>query len=66
MELEDVACLDAIEEKLNLFAEVSGKSRDAVVGFLNELDEDKVEPDDTLVDKLLLKTKRKIVTVTVI
>lgn len=43
MELEDVACLDAIEEKLNLFAEVSGKSRDAVVGFLNELDEDKVE-----------------------
>lgn len=43
MEVEDVACLDAIEEKLNLFAEVSGKSRDAVVGFLNELDEDKVE-----------------------
>ena len=43
MEVEDVACLDAIEEKLNLFADVSGKSRDAVVGFLNELDEDKVE-----------------------
>lgn len=30
---------EAIEEKLNSFANVSGKSRDAVVGFLNGLDE---------------------------
>ena len=29
--------------KLNTFAEVRGKSRDAVVGFLNSLEEDKVE-----------------------
>lgn len=42
MEVEDVASLDAIEEKLNLFAEVSGKSKDAVVGFLNGLEEDAV------------------------
>ena len=34
--------MDAIEEKLNLFAEVSGKSRDSVVGFLNGLEEDSV------------------------
>jgi len=38
--LEDVASLDTIEEKLGLFAEVSGKSRDSVVGFLNGLEED--------------------------
>ena len=43
VELEDTASLEAIEEKLNTFAEVSGKSRDAVVGFLNSLEEDKVE-----------------------
>jgi plasmid stabilization system protein ParE len=42
MELEDVDTLKAIEEKLNMFAEVSGKSRDAVVGFLNGLEEDAV------------------------
>ena len=33
-------CLRAIEEKLGLFSQVSGKSRDSVVGFLNGLDED--------------------------
>ena len=42
VELEDVTSLEAIEEKLGLFAEVSGKSRDAVVGFLNGLEEDTV------------------------
>jgi hypothetical protein len=31
---------DAIEEKLSLFAEASGKSRDSVIGFLNGLEED--------------------------
>ena len=30
------------EEKINMFAEISGKSRDAVVGFLNGLEEDAV------------------------
>jgi len=33
---------NAIEEKLKTFAEVSGKSRDSVVGFLNGLEEDSV------------------------
>lgn len=42
MELEDVDTLKAIEEKLGMFADVSGKSRDAVVGFLNGLEEDAV------------------------
>ena len=42
VELEDVTSLEAIEEKINMFAEVSGKSRDAVVGFLNGLEEDTV------------------------
>jgi len=42
VELEDVTSLEAIEEKINMFAEVSGKSRDAVVGFLNGLEEDAV------------------------
>jgi len=42
VELEDVTSIDAIEEKLGMFAEVSGKSRDAVVGFLNGLEEDAV------------------------
>jgi hypothetical protein len=42
--LEDQTSMEAIEEKLNMFAEVSGKSRDAVVGFLNNLEEDAVVP----------------------
>ena len=40
IEMVDTSSYDAIEEKLAQFAEVSGKSRDAVVGFLNGLDED--------------------------
>ena len=40
VELTDPSSIDAIEEKLGLFAEVSGKSRDSVVGFLNGLEED--------------------------
>ena len=40
IEMVDTSSYDAIEEKLGQFAEVSGKSRDAVVGFLNGLDED--------------------------
>ena len=42
MEITDVDSLKAIEEKINMFAEISGKSRDAVVGFLNDLEEDAV------------------------
>ena len=42
MELATMDDYSAIEEKLNGFAEVSGKSRDAVVGFLNGLEEDSV------------------------
>ena len=42
--LEDQTSMEAIEEKLNMFAEISGKSRDAVVGFLNNLEEDAVVP----------------------
>ena len=42
MEMSDVDSLKAIEEKINMFAEISGKSRDAVVGFLNGLEEDAV------------------------
>mgnify|MGYP000099982578 FL=1 len=42
MEIDNVDALKAIEEKLNMFAEVSGKSRDSVVGFLNGLEEDAV------------------------
>jgi|TARA_A100001011_G_scaffold226842_2_gene234905 hypothetical protein len=42
MEMTDVESLKAIEEKINMFAEISGKSRDAVVGFLNGLEEDAV------------------------
>ena len=42
MEIENVDTLKSIEEKLNMFAEVSGKSRDSVVGFLNGLEEDSV------------------------
>ena len=40
VELEGLESYDSIEEKLNTFAEVSGKSRDSVVGFLNGLEED--------------------------
>jgi hypothetical protein len=39
VELTNASSYEAIEEKLNSFAKVSGKSRDAVVGFLNGLDE---------------------------
>ncbi len=39
VELKDTTSYGAIEEKLNNFAKVSGKSRDAVVEFLNSLDE---------------------------
>ena len=42
VELSDVDSLKAIEEKIDTFAKVSGKSRDAVVGFLNGLEEDAV------------------------
>ena len=42
MELDNVDAIKAIEEKLEMFAQVSGKSRDAVVGFLNDLEEDAV------------------------
>lgn len=42
VELTDTASYNTIEEKLNMFAEVTGKSRDAVVGFLNGLEEDAV------------------------
>ena len=38
--VEDLESYDAIQEKLDMFAEVSGKSRDSVVGFLNGLEED--------------------------
>lgn len=40
VELADTGSYDAIEEKLNMFAQVTEKSRDAIVGFLNSLDED--------------------------
>jgi hypothetical protein len=40
--LEDQTSMEAIEEKINMFAEISGKSRDAVVGFLNSLEEDAI------------------------
>ena len=39
VELTNTTSYEAIEEKLNAFAKVSGKSRDAVVEFLNSLDE---------------------------
>ena len=42
VDIEDNTSLEAIEEKIGLFAELSGKSRDAVVGFLNGLEEDAV------------------------
>ena len=40
IKIEDVASYDAIAEKLNMFAGVSGKSPNTVVRFLDELDED--------------------------
>ena len=39
VDLTDTTSYAAIEEKLDSFAKVSGKSRDSVVGFLNGLDE---------------------------
>tara|TARA_B100000900_G_scaffold60053_1_gene45505 strand:+ start:7760 stop:9103 length:1344 start_codon:yes stop_codon:yes gene_type:complete len=42
IDLNDHDSMDAIEEKLDLFAEVSGKSRDSVIGFLNGLEEDAI------------------------
>ena len=42
IELSDSNSMTSIEEKLNMFAEVSGKSRDSVVGFLNGLEEDSI------------------------
>ena len=42
IELSSHDSMSAIEEKLNQFATVSGKSRDSVVGFLNGLEEDAV------------------------
>ena len=44
IDLETVENYDAIEEKLGTFANVSGKSRDAVVGFLNGLELDSITP----------------------
>ena len=43
VKISDSASYDAIEEKLGMFASVAGKSRDAVVSFLNSLDEDAVQ-----------------------
>ena len=40
VELNSMESYNAIEEKINTFAEVTGKSRDAVVGFLNGLEEE--------------------------
>ena len=42
IDLNDHDSMNAIDEKLDLFAEVSGKSRDSVIGFLNGLEEDAV------------------------
>jgi len=42
IKIEDVASYDAIAEKLNMFAGVSGKSPNTVVRFLDELDEDRL------------------------
>lgn len=43
VELSDTSSYDAIEEKLNMFADVTEKSRDAVVGFLSSLEEEQLE-----------------------
>lgn len=42
IKIEDVASYDAIAEKINMFAGVSGKSANTVVRFLEELDEDRL------------------------
>jgi len=42
MKLEDLNSMAAIEEKLDMFARVAGKSRDSIVGFLNGLEEDAI------------------------
>jgi hypothetical protein len=42
IELEDTQSLSAIEQKLEAFARVSGKSRDAIVEFLNGLQEEQL------------------------
>ena len=42
IDLTHADSMDAIEERLNQFATVSGKSKDSVVGFLNGLEEDAV------------------------
>tara|TARA_B100000902_G_scaffold34893_1_gene42041 strand:- start:111578 stop:112858 length:1281 start_codon:yes stop_codon:yes gene_type:complete len=44
IDLETVENYDAIEEKLGTFADITGKSRDAVVGFLNGLELDSITP----------------------
>tara|TARA_B100001105_G_scaffold252943_1_gene245537 strand:+ start:1633 stop:2832 length:1200 start_codon:yes stop_codon:yes gene_type:complete len=58
VELKDTTSYDAIEEKLNMFAEVSGKSRDAVVGFLNSLEEDAVEGGIQMFGKKIAEQNR--------
>lgn len=42
VKLENSQSYDAIEEKIGSFAKAVGKSRDAVVGFLNGLDENNI------------------------
>lgn len=42
IELAHMEDYNAIEEKLSMFSEVSGKSRDSIVGFLNGLEEDAI------------------------
>ena len=51
-------CLAAIEETLATFAEVTGKSRDAVVGFLNELDEDAIGSGIKMLGKKVAKENK--------
>ncbi len=58
VELKDTTSYDAIEEKLNMFAEVSGKSRDAVVGFLNSLEEDAIEGGIQMFGKKIAEQNR--------
>lgn len=43
IELETMENYNAIEEKLKTFSEVSGKSRDSIVGFLNGLEVESVQ-----------------------
>ena len=42
VDLRDEGSMEAIEEKIGLFADVSGKSRDSIIGFLNGLEEDAI------------------------